>query len=60
MYRHDKPALMELRTVTRDGRRWLQQFRNRPGGYAYEFDWVDVCELPPLQLRPLEFPRRRE
>lgn len=43
---HNKPALMEVRVVERDGRRWLQQYRLKPGAMAYEYDWVDVCELP--------------
>jgi hypothetical protein len=59
MYSHERPALMQLRTVVRDGRRWLQQYRNKPGGYAYEFDWVDVCELPPLLAPVSRLPIRR-
>jgi hypothetical protein len=35
----------------------LQQWRNKAGGYAYEYEWVDVCELPKLSnisaLKPL-------
>jgi hypothetical protein len=41
----DKPSSMQVRVVERDGRRWLQQYRRKPGGMAYEFEWVDVCEV---------------
>ena len=52
------PHMMELRLIERDGTRWLQQWRNKPGGYAYEFEWVDVAELPwpPLNVRKLKPP----
>jgi len=36
---------MEVRVVERDGRRWLQQYRHKPGGLAHEFEWVDICEV---------------
>jgi hypothetical protein len=39
---------MEIRVIKRDGKRVLQQYRNLPGAYLYEFDWVDVVELPRL------------
>jgi len=41
----DKPSSMEVRVVERDGRRWLQQYRHKPGGLAHEFEWVDICEV---------------
>ena len=37
---------MEIRVFERAGRRWLQQYRNKLGGYASEYEWIDVCELP--------------
>jgi hypothetical protein len=55
-YRPDQtPTMNEIRVIERDGRRWLQQWRNKPGGYAYEYEWVDVAELPRQQgsVRPL-------
>jgi hypothetical protein len=30
------------RVIERDGRRWLQQYRRRPNGKAYEYDWVTL------------------
>jgi hypothetical protein len=46
---------MEIRVIERDGRRWLQQYRNRPSGYAHEYEWLDVCELPrPAPVRKFE------
>jgi hypothetical protein len=44
----NQPRTMEIRVVERDGKRVLQQYRNKPGGYAYEYAWVDVMELPRL------------
>lgn len=42
------PVNNEVRVVDRDGRRWLQQWRLKPGGYLNEYEWVDVAELAPL------------
>ena len=45
--------------IERDGRRVLQQWRNKPGGMAYEFTWVDVLELPkPASVSPLSAAKR--
>ena len=46
---------MELRIIERDDKRVLQQWRNTPGGMAYEFSWVDVLELrwPPSNVQPI-------
>lgn len=41
-----QPIVNEIRVVDRDGRRWLQQWRQKPGGYVYEYEWVDVADLP--------------
>lgn len=38
------PSPMEIRVIERDGRLILQQWRNV--GMAYEYEWVDVVELP--------------
>lgn len=42
----DKPSLNEIRVIERDGRRVLQQWRQKPGGAMWELDWIDVAELP--------------
>jgi hypothetical protein len=51
-----QPRQMEIRVIERDGRRVLQQYRQKPGGYAHEYAWVDVLELPKpttvTRLRP--------
>ena len=53
-----QPAVMEIRVIERDGKRVLQQCRNKPGGPAYDFTWVDVLELPKLaSVLPLQ-PRK--
>ena len=55
--RRDQPTLNQIRVIERDGKRLLQQWRNKPGGYLHEYEWIDVAELAPLpsrvrQLRP--------
>jgi hypothetical protein len=55
----DKPSAMEIRVIERDGRRWLQQHKNKPGGLAYEYEWVDVCEIPMNPVRELPTLRAR-
>lgn len=44
---------MQIRTVQRDGRVWLQQYRQI--GRPWEYGWVDVCEVPrpPVTIRGL-------
>lgn len=49
----------EIRVVERDGRRWLQQYRNRPDGNLYEYDWIDVGELAPLRSSVVAIRRSR-
>jgi hypothetical protein len=39
---------MEIRLVERDSRKWLPQYRRKPGGYIYERDCVDIARLPKL------------
>ncbi|HEX6998699.1 MAG TPA: hypothetical protein VF322_11175 [Gammaproteobacteria bacterium] len=48
----DKAIPMQIRTVQRDGRVWLQQYRQI--GRPWEYGWVDVCEVPrpPVTVRP--------
>ena len=41
----EKPSSMEVRVIERDGRRWLQQYRRKPDGMAYQYEWVDICEV---------------
>jgi hypothetical protein len=55
--RRDQPTSNQIRVIERDGTRLLQQWRNKPGGYLHEYEWIDVAELAPLpsrvrQLRP--------
>ena len=40
-----QPSATDIRVIDRGGRRILHQWRNKPGGLAYEFPWVDVLEL---------------
>jgi hypothetical protein len=48
------PTLNEVRVVERDGKRWLQQWRRKPGGYLYEYDWIDIVQLPSTpNVRPI-------
>jgi|KBSMisStandDraft_5_1062788.scaffolds.fasta_scaffold5583680_1 hypothetical protein len=51
----DQPRMHEVRVIEREGKRWLQQYRNKPDGFVYEYAWVDVAELPrpPSNVRPL-------
>ena len=53
--RRDQPTPNEIRVIERDGKRWLQQWRNKPGGYVHEHEWIDVAELapPPSRVRQL-------
>lgn len=55
--RRDQPTLHQIRVIEREGRRWLQQWGNKPGGYVHEYEWIDVAELAPppsrvSQLKP--------
>ena len=42
----NQPQPMELRVVERDGKRWLQQWRHPPRGELWQYEWVDIAELP--------------
>jgi hypothetical protein len=53
-----QPSAMEIRVIERDGKRVLQQWRNKPGGMAYEFTWVDVLEFPKRASVSTLTPRR--
>ena len=48
----------EVRVIERDGKRWLQQYRNKPDGFVYEYAWVDVAELPWLRSNVRELTPR--
>jgi hypothetical protein len=50
---------MEIRVIDRDSRRWLQQYRYKPGGFAHELEWQDVCELPRLGVVRKLMPKPR-
>ena len=53
--RRDQPTLNQIRVIERDGKRWLQQWGNKPGGYVHEYEWIDIAELapPPSRVRQL-------